>query len=404
MASYSFRGRNQAGELISGTLEAMSPDGVASQLTSRGLIPVSIEAQQESVSLQMPQLIPPKVDIDELVLFSRQMYSLSRAGVPINQAMRSLAQSTVNPLLRDTLDDIDRSLSSGVDLASSMRKHERVFDDLYVNMVDVGENSGRLDLAFKQVGEYLELDRDTRRRIKSALRYPSFVLIAISLAIVVLNIWVIPVFADLFAKFNTELPLPTKILIGSSNFFVEHWPVMLVASIAGYFGGRHYLRSESGELLWDRKKLGAPIIGIVLERALLGRFCRTFSLMLGSGVPLIQALELCSQAVGNSYLATRIRDMKGSIERGESLLRTATRSEMFTPLVLQMIQVGEETGKVDELLEEVALFYEQEVDHDLKNLASYIEPVMIGAIAGLVMMLALGIFLPMWDMYGAMQR
>ena len=169
-------------------------------------------------------------------------------------------------------------------------------------------------------------------------------------------------------------------------------------------GIRHYITTERGALFWDGNKLRMPIIGSILERAMLGRFSRSFSLMLAAGVPLIQALELCAQAVGNSFLALRIRDMRGGIERGDSLLRTATRSDMFTPLVLQMIQVGEETGRVDELLEEVALFYEQEVDYDLKNLTSNIEPILIVAIAGLVMMLALGIFLPMWDMHSAMQR
>jgi MSHA biogenesis protein MshG len=404
MPAFNFKARSDSGELITGEIEAQSADGVASQLLSRGVTPVSINERIERASLNIPDIFPKKVDIDELVLFSRQMHSLTRAGVPINSAMRSLSQSSTNELLQEALEDIEVSLNSGVNLATAMRKHERVFDDLYVNMIAVGENSGRLDLAFKQLGQYMELERDTRRRIGSALRYPSFVFGAIGAAMVILNIWVIPVFADLFAKFNTELPLPTKVLIGTSNAFVNHWPLMLLGALGIFFGLRHYLGTEKGALLWDEKKLGLPILGTILERAMLGRFARSFSLMLASGVPLIQSLELCAQAVGNSYLGMKIRDMRGNIERGESLLRTATRSEMFTPLVLQMIQVGEETGKVDELLEEVAYFYEQEVDHDLKNLASYIEPIMIAAIAGLVMMLALGIFLPMWDMYGAMSR
>lgn len=404
MPAFSYRARSETGELLTGEVEAQSADGVASQLLSRGVIPVSIAEKVERVSLEIPSFSRKKVDLDELVLFSRQMYSLTRAGVAINSAMRALSQSSDNELLRDALEEMETSLNSGINLATSMRKHPRVFDDLYVNMIAVGENSGRLDLAFMQLGKYIELERDTRRRIGSALRYPGFVLGAISAAMVILNIWVIPVFAEMFAKFNTELPMPTKVLIGTSNLFVNHWPLMLVGVLGLFFGLRYYLSTEKGELLWHERKLGLPIIGNILERAMLGRFARSFSLMLASGVPLIQSLELCAQAVGNSYLAMKIRDMRGSIERGESLLRTATRSEMFTPLVLQMIQVGEETGKVDELLEEVAFFYEQEVDHELKNLASYIEPIMIAVIAGMVMMLALGIFLPMWDMFGAMQR
>jgi MSHA biogenesis protein MshG len=249
----------------------------------------------------------------------------------------------------------------------------------------------------------MELEKDTRRRISSAIRYPMFVLIAISIAIVVLNIFVIPVFADLFTKFGADLPLPTKILIGTSNFFLEQWPLIIFCVVAGVFGLRYYINTEQGRYNADKLKLHMPLIGSILERATLARFGRSFSLMLGAGVPLIQALELSSQSVGNSYMAKNIRSMREGIQRGESLLRSASQSQMFTPLVLQMIQVGEETGQVDEMLVEVAGFYEQEVDYDLKNLASYIEPILIACIAGLVMILALGIFLPMWDMMGVMQ-
>ncbi len=404
MKAFSYRGRNAAGELVSGEVDAASADGVATQLLNRGVTPIAIEEQVDKPSLQLPKLFKDKVNLDDLVLFSRQMHSLVRAGVVINQAVRSLAHSTRNETLKAALTDLEVSLNSGINLAASMRKHPEVFDDLYVNMVAVGENSGRLDLAFKQLGQYLELERDTRRRIKSAVRYPSFVLIAISIALVIMNIWVIPKFADLFSKFGADLPRPSRILIATSNFIVDYWPLLLIALLAMVIGIRHYITTERGALFWDGNKLRMPIIGSILERAMLGRFSRSFSLMLAAGVPLIQALELCAQAVGNSFLALRIRDMRGGIERGDSLLRTATRSDMFTPLVLQMIQVGEETGRVDELLEEVALFYEQEVDYDLKNLTSNIEPILIVAIAGLVMMLALGIFLPMWDMHSAMQR
>ena len=249
----------------------------------------------------------------------------------------------------------------------------------------------------------MELEKDTRRRISSAVRYPVFVLTAISIAIVVLNIFVIPVFADLFSKFGADLPWATKILIGTSNFFLEEWPFIIIFSLGAVIGIRYYINTEAGRFKLDRFKLCIPLIGSILERAILARFSRSFALMLNSGVPLIQALELSSQAVGNSFMAKNIRGMREGIQRGESLLRSGVQSEMFTPLVLQMIQVGEETGQVDEMLNEVADFYEQEVDYDLKNLSSYIEPILIACIAGLVMILALGIFLPMWDMMNVMQ-
>lgn len=404
MAEFNYRGRNQLGELVTGVIEAQSAEGVAGQLSSSGVTPISIDEKNQSSGLKLPSLFAKKVQIEELIIFSRQMYSLVRSGVPINQAMRSLAASTKNERLQTVLSEIELSLNSGINLTTSMSKHPDVFNNLYVSMVRVGENSGQLEAVFHQLSQYLEMEKDTRRRVVAAVRYPMFVLIAITIAVVVMNIWVIPVFADLFSKMGSELPLPTKILLGTSSFFVNYWPFLLLALVAGLIAWKRFTQTEKGELWRDRKKLGIPLVGDILERAILSRFSRSFSLMVKSGVPLIQALELSADAIGNTFLATKIQDMRSGIQRGDSLLNTAAKSDMFTPLVLQMIQVGEETGRVDELLEEVALFYEEEVDYDLKNLSSYIEPVLIAAIAGLVMMLALGIFLPMWDMYGAMSR
>jgi MSHA biogenesis protein MshG len=323
--------------------------------------------------------------------------------VVLNRAFRGLAESVNNPRLSEVLLDIESSLNAGINLATALRRHKTIFNPLFISIVQVGENSGRLDLAFQQLSTYMEMERDTRRRISSAVRYPMFVLIAISIAVVVLNIWVIPVFADLFSQFGANLPLPTKILITMSTFFVEQWPWLLFFLVAFVFGIRYFVNTEQGDLFWDKIKLKIPLIGSILERATLARFGRSFALMLSSGVPLLQALDLASQAVGNSYMGVKIRSMREGIQRGESLLRSAIQSEMFTPLVLQMIQVGEETGQVDEMLNEVAGFYEQEVDYDLKSLASNIEPILIAFIAGLVMVLALGIFLPMWDMMSVMQ-
>lgn len=403
MPGFQYKGRNQAGELVSGMLEAASKDGVASQLQGRGIIPVAINevVKREPVNIT---LIKPKVTLDDLSMFSRQMYSLTKAGVVLNSAMRGLSESSKNPRLSEVLTEVTNNLNAGVNLATAMSRHPDVFDDFYVSIVRVGENSGRLDQCFLQMSQYLDLEKETRRRVGSALRYPMFVLVAIAVALVVLNIWVIPVFAGLFEKFGAELPWATKILIGTSAFFVNYWPQLIVLTIAAVFGLRYYINTPAGRLRWDRYKLRLPAVGGILERSMLARFGRSFALMLRSGVSLIQALELCAKAVDNAYLAVKIREMRVGVQHGESLLRISMQSGMFTPLVLQMIQVGEDTGQVDELLEEVAKFYEQEVDYDLKNLSSLIEPILIAAIAGLVMILALGIFLPMWDMMNVVQR
>jgi len=403
MANYSYRGRDSAGKLISGVLDAASYESVANQLVGKGVTPIDIRERASAKAFSLDDYFQPKVQLEELIMFARQMYSLTRSGVVLNQAMAGLGSSIKNPRMQKILKDMEIGLNSGINLASCMRKHTDVFNDLFINIIQVGENSGRLDLAFQQLAQYMEMEKETRRRVVSAVRYPMFVLVAIGLAIVFLNIFVIPQFADLFTKFNAELPLPTKILIGSSELFVNHWPAMVVGLFALVFGTKYYIATEEGGLNWDRLKLRIPLIGDILERTFLARFGRTFALMVKSGVPLIQALELSAQAINNKFLEQKVRDMRIGIQRGESLLRTASQSEMFTPLVLQMIQVGEQTGKVDELLEEVALFYEQEVDYDLKNLSSYIEPILISVIAGIVALLALGIFLPMWDMFSVVQ-
>ena len=403
MAYFSYKGRDNSGQLKKGSLEASSVDGVAAQLMSNGITPVSIEEVIEKTPVELPKLFQQKISLEEMAMFCRQMYSLTRAGVVLNRAIRGLSESVTNERLSEVLKDVEVKLNSGINLAAALARHPDVFSSMFINIVNVGENSGRLEGAFLQMSSYLELEKDTRRRISTAVRYPIFVLIAISIAIVILNIFVIPVFADLFSKFGADLPLPTKILIGSSEFFVNYWPLLLVALIGVIIGVRHYINTEKGRLRFDRFQLRVPIIGSILERATLARFSRSFALMLDAGVPLIQALELSSQSVGNEHVGKNIRSMREGIQRGESLLRTATNSGMFTPLVMQMVQVGEETGQVDEMLNEVAAFYEQEVDYDIKNLSSYIEPILIAFIAGIVMLLALGIFLPMWDMMSVMQ-
>jgi MSHA biogenesis protein MshG len=270
-------------------------------------------------------------------------------------------------------------------------------------MVRVGEETGRLDEAFKRITDYLELEKETRQRIKAAIRYPVFVFIAIGIAIGVINIFVIPVFADLFAKSNVPLPWQTRLLMATSNFFVAWWPVILGGLLGAAFGFRGYINTEKGRYWWDKNKLKIPIVGGILHRATLGRFARAFSMALTSGVPLVQAMTVVARSVDNEYIAEHILNMRNGIERGESLTRTATITNQFTPLVLQMLSVGEETGEVDNLLVEVADFYEREVDYDIKNLSASIEPILIIAVGIMVLILALGVFLPMWDLSTAIR-
>ncbi|MDJ0861045.1 MAG: type II secretion system F family protein [Gammaproteobacteria bacterium] len=402
MALYRYKARSGRGDMVEGMLEGGSPDAVASQLLNSGVTPIDIKeapaAQPTTVQEAFTRLTSRPPELTDLMMFSRQMYTLMRSGIPINRAISALIESTRNTELVEALRDIQVDLESGRDLGSSLSRHPGIFSTLYVSMIRVGENTGRLDESFLRVSQYLERERDTRERIKSALRYPVFVVVAISFALAVINLWVVPAFRRVFERANVELPLPTRILIATSDFFVANWPLLLLALVAVVVGFRAYVGTEQGRYRWDKAKLRLPIVGDLLNRAILGRFARSFSMALGAGVPLIQALTVVSRAVGNDYVGEHVAQMRTGIERGDSLTRTAAITGMFSPLVLQMLAIGEETGSVDQLLEEVAGFYEREVDYDLRNLSAVIEPILIVALGVMVLILALGVFLPMWEL------
>ena len=321
--------------------------------------------------------------------------------MPILRAMGGLADSTRNPFFGEVLRAVRADLEAGNGLGVALSSHPRVFTPLFISMVSVGENTGQLDLAFKQLAGYLDMERETRKRIQQATRYPLFVLLAMGVALVVINLLVIPAFSKVFAQFKSELPLPTRILIGFSEFTQQWWWLIALVLAGGLVLLLRWLQTEPGARLWDRYKLRLPIVGGIFERIALARFTRTFAMMYRAGLPLLQALAINSNTVGNRHIGQAILDMRDGVERGESLTRGAVASGLFTPLVLQMLAVGEETGALDDLFIEVADFYEQEVDYDLKRLADSIEPILIVAMGGMVLVLALGVFLPMWELSAA---
>ncbi len=405
MAQFSYKARKSSGELTTGILDATDVSAAAQILNGKSFTPIEINESDQEQTNESTKItfFTPNITLDDLVIFSRQMYSLAKSGIPILRAVRGLADTTGSKRMSITLDDVADQLERGRTLSSALNKHNQVFGRLFVSIVHVGENTGKLDVAFLQLSFYLERDQETRKQIKAATRYPMFVMVAIVIAVVVMNIMVIPIFAGMFESFGAELPLMTRILLTTSEFFITKWPYLLVGIIFLVIIISKYLGTKNGRYKWDRTKLKLPIIGSIFERTLLGRFARSFSMMLVSGVPLTSALNLVADAVDNAFMADRILNMRRNIEKGESLSRVASSSKMFTPLVLQMINVGDETGRVDELLAEVADFYEREVDYDLKSLTSKIEPILISVVAAMVLILALGIFTPMWDMMGAIK-
>ena len=407
MGKFHYKGRSISGYAAEGEIEADSADHAASRLINNGITPLAISPVAAGEDILAPlreQLFRRRASLDDLVLFCRQAHALSKSGVPMIRAFTGLVEGTPNPELAKALKDVVVSLQSGRSLAAAMADHPSVFPPLFINMIQVGEESGRLDESFFQLAFYLDLEKETRNRIKAALRYPSFVIMAITGALVIINIFVIPAFAKVFASFKAELPLPTRLLIGISDFSIAYWPHMAAAVVLTIIATRHYLKSERGSYLWDKHKMSLPIVGSIILRATLGRFSRAFAMASRSGVPLLHAMGAVSQAVDNRYVAEQIYAMRGGIERGDTLTRTAAATGLFTPLVLQMMAVGEETGAMDSLMQEVAEFYEREVDYELKALSSNIEPILLLVVGVLVLILALGIFLPMWELGGAAMK
>ncbi|WP_432822728.1 type II secretion system F family protein [Trichloromonas sp.] len=407
MGSFRYRARGAGGDLVEGLLEAPSKEAVAMQLQASDLTPVEIA--EVSRDINVGALLRGsfgrrgKVEIDDLILFCRQMNTLTRAGVPLMRGLRGLIETTRKPVLAQTLKAVCEDIESGRELSVALARHPLIFPTLLISMVQVGENTGKLDDTFNQVAIYLTREKEALDRIKQAMRYPTFVTIAIGIAMAVLSLFVIPTFEKVFSRLGAELPLPTRIILGVSRFSVSYWPYLLLGLVLLLLGVRQFVRSPGGRLLWHRVKLRLPIVGSILLRATLTRFARAFAMSFSAGVPLVQALNLTARAVDNVYVEGRLDLMRNGIERGDTLTRSARTTGMFTPLVLQMLAVGEETGAVDQMMLEVAEFYEREVDYDLKNLTSAIEPILIIFIGGMVLVLALGVFLPMWNLSQVMR-
>ena len=305
MPFFAYQAKDKQGKPVNGELEAHDNNAAADALLRRGLIPLSIKpstGEKEGENSPIMAFFQPKVTLDELIVFSRQMYSLMKAGIPIIRAIVGLAETTTHPVFRDALLDVAKQLEQGRNLSAAFAIHKKIFNRLMVSIVVVGESTGKLEDAFLQLATYFEQEHETRKRIKAAMRYPTFVIIALAIAMFILNIFVIPTFAEMFAKFNAELPLMTRILIGTSNFFVTYWHVLLLCILGTFIGVRGYLKTPVGRLKWDRIKLKIPIVGSIIERSLLARYSRSFAMILRAGVPMTTGLSLVAEAIDNAFM------------------------------------------------------------------------------------------------------
>ena len=408
MDTFEYKGRNNRGEIMQGSIESPNAQGVASWMLASGISPIQIQMKGNAFSGQ-PQWLRAlqgagSIKLVDLLMFTRQMGTMVRAGVPMMQALSGMQRSTANPALAEVIKALRTDLDKGLELSAAMAQHPKVFNDYYVSMVRVGESAGQLEEVFKRLFEQLTFDNHMNKKIKGALRYPSFVLTAIAIAMVIMTIFVIPTFAKMFVSMKLDLPLLTRVLMGTSDFAVNYWWVVLAGIAAAFYGFKIFTGTRDGRYFWDKLKLRFPVVGSILKKATLARFCRSFATASKSGVPVVQAFTLVSRVVDNGFFEERILGMRSGVERGESMLRVAQSAGIFTPIELQMISVGEETGDIDGMLNQVADMYQEEVEYEVDRLSETIEPILLAVMGVLVGILLLGIFMPMWDMTKMAQR
>lgn len=401
MPAFRYSGRSSRGDAVSGVLEADSPESLANHLFERGITPIDIHAAGVSRDLLVDlwrRLGGGRPGLTDLILFSRQMFAVTRAGIPLLKGITTLAASTPNAFLREALHRIVEDLQAGRDLATSFSRHPEVFSRFYVSAVRVGESTGTLPAAFDRMTRYLVAEKRIRDKLAAATRYPVTVVVAVAVAVAVITTFVLPRFAPIFATLGDRLPWPTAVLLGVSGFVAAYWYIVAALAFSLYAGIRLYVRGEPGRYRFDKLVLRIPVIGSIGMKAGMARICRSFALTLESGLPAVQGLNLVARAAGNEYLGEGVLALRNGVERGETLGRAAQALNLFTPLALQMLRTGEETGDLSSFLTEVAEFYEREVDYELENIGQALEPALILAVGIMVLILALGVFLPLWDL------
>lgn len=401
MPQFVYSARDTRNQPVTGTLDALSPAHVADWLANAGMTPLAIEAAQQvedARDVLGRVLRRDRINRVDLLLFSRQMHTLTRAGIPIMQALQSLSASATRPAVARLMDELHASLDAGLELSAALRKHPQAFDSFYCSMVMVGETAGQLEEIFLALHHHLAFQKLMREQVSAALRYPAFVVAAMVGAVAVINLVVIPAFAKVFANLGAELPLMTRLLLGSSRFMLDWWPALLALGAAGVLAWRAFVGTESGRLAWDRWLLRLPLAGVLVRKGALAQAARGLALVFRSGVPIVRGLTLTAEVVQNAHMARALSNMRTAVERGENLLGAARRADIFTPVVLQMIAVGETTGSLSEMLDNIGEMFQQELEYELKGMSAKVEPILVVMLGAMVLVLALGVFLPMWEM------
>jgi type II secretory pathway component PulF len=395
---FTYRARDKYGSLFTGTIDTSGPDAVASQLDHLGYHTVSIEEQRPGVGAGEFFERFTRVSPQDLIVFSRQLATLISAGLPFMTSFDALIEQTQNKRLKKVIIQVRKDVEGGSSFSDALAKHPSVFSALYVSMIHAGESGGVLDEILQRLATLAEHEAETRARIKSATRYPKIVIGALVMASVILLQFVIPRFAALYANFKVQLPLPTRILIGINHAFQNYGWAILLLIILAVLAVRGYIRTEAGRLRWDGIKLELPIFGSIFLKTALSRFARVFGTLTRSGLSILQTLEIVSQTVGNTVISRVVDNIRDSARQGRGIVQPMQVSRIFPPVVIQMVSIGEQTGKMEEMLMKVSDYYDQEVEYSIRNLSTSLEPLLLAVIGGVVLFLALAIFMPWWNL------
>ena len=400
MTRFNYTARDRFGVKSSGYVDADSVRDVTAILEERKLIPVDISKDEHKAAAADKVLIrfEGRVKPEEILVFCQQMASLLNAGVTLIESLNAVGQIVKSHKLKESIRQVKEDIEQGISYSEALAKHQDVFPIFMVNMVKAGERSGILGKIMLRTVSIMEKDIDNRRKLKAAVRYPMFVMTALVVGFVAIVTLIIPRFASIFATMQAELPLPTRMLISTNVFIRQYWAFIAVVLIAVYFGFRQVTKSPSGKLQIDRFLLAVPVSGVLLTKVTLARFARTFSAMLSSGITVVEALSISSKVLENEVFKRVIMGLREEIIKGESLSNAMRGANVFPVVVVQMTAVGEKAGNLEEMLDHVADYFEKETDYLMANMAAMIEPILILFLGLVVLVMALGVYLPMWDM------
>ncbi len=401
MKKFKYSARDAQGKVLTGDIEAKDYNAVADILHDRGLIVVSVKEAAGIDLERLGEINIGGVPMKEKVVYMRQMATMVGAGLPLSRALEVMTQQTENPMFRKVLKGVLLSVQSGKSLSDSFRAEEEVFDEVTLNLIQAGEESGNLEVIMERLATELEEKNSLKNKLKSAMIYPIIILVVIIAVIVLMMIVLIPSMATIYSDFDAELPAVTKILMSMSDFFVHYWWAVLVVLAILIVGGKVYLDSEKGKRNFDKIVLKIPVIGAIVSKMQLAQFTRILALLLGSGLSIIKALELTGASLSNSMFKDTIIEAKNEVEKGGSLALPIARSEYFPLLVSSMIAVGEETGEIDAVLTKVSQYYKEEVDVSTTNMASVLEPVFLIIMGLAIGFIALGVYMPMFQLSSA---